>query len=556
MAHQLPRPIIAPSQQWCGRLLNCECPVRPFRRIRRSLAQPRRAGPGRVARRHDGAAGHRRAGGPNRHLADGRAGLAGADPAARGRRLRAHRAGRAPAGRGRRPHLPHQRRHRGTAAGTCCRSTGSPSGHGASGSATRSAISAMRRCATTPGSARGGPPRSTRCCRRTTSGRPASSPDHDGDDAELAAATWDLDRARRVVPAAGCADAAALVERSRRRRRRPGGVRDPQPTRARVAQVPVPRPRTAPRAAARPVAGRRGRGVLRRPGASGCYPLPVAMLMRACEHPPQRTEEPDERRRVHRRGRRRDHHLARPDQMNSLDLATKEALLGRGPQRRRRRGRAMRGDHRQRARLLRRAGPARAHRADLDQVDGGGLVDRRRPLRPDRHDHRRDAQARDRGRQRRRGGRRACRSRWPATSGSRRMQAGFNTAFTGVALSCDTGSSWTLPRLVGPTKAMELLLMPRTVKADEALALGLVELRRRGRRAGRDRRRARRRTWPPGRRSPMPQSRHRWHTRQRHSLSDALAFESQMMARTGASADHRNAVQSFVAKEKPTFEGQ
>ena len=52
--------------------------------------------------------------------------------------------------------------------------------------------------------------------------------------------------------------------------------------------------------------------------------------------------------------------------------------------------------------------------------------------------------------------------------------AGFNTAFTGVALSCDTGSSWTLPRLIGPTKAMELLLMPRTLDSQEALELGLV----------------------------------------------------------------------------------
>ncbi|MGA9345764.1 MAG: enoyl-CoA hydratase-related protein, partial [Nocardioidaceae bacterium] len=28
--------------------------------------------------------------------------------------------------------------------------------------------------------------------------------------------------------------------------------------------------------------------------------------------------------------------------------------------------------------------------------------------------------------------------------------AGFNTAFTAIGLSCDTGASWSLPRLVGP----------------------------------------------------------------------------------------------------------
>ena len=52
--------------------------------------------------------------------------------------------------------------------------------------------------------------------------------------------------------------------------------------------------------------------------------------------------------------------------------------------------------------------------------------------------------------------------------------AGFNLAFANVALSCDTGSSFTLQRLVGKAKAIELLYFPRTVKADEALSLGLA----------------------------------------------------------------------------------
>src|SRR3954470_15688799 len=52
--------------------------------------------------------------------------------------------------------------------------------------------------------------------------------------------------------------------------------------------------------------------------------------------------------------------------------------------------------------------------------------------------------------------------------------AGFNLAFTGVALSCDTGSSWTLPRLVGRAKALELLYFPRTISSAESLELGLA----------------------------------------------------------------------------------
>ena len=52
--------------------------------------------------------------------------------------------------------------------------------------------------------------------------------------------------------------------------------------------------------------------------------------------------------------------------------------------------------------------------------------------------------------------------------------AGFNLAFANVALSCDTGSSYTLQRLVGKAKALELLYLPRTIKAEEALDLGLA----------------------------------------------------------------------------------
>ena len=60
--------------------------------------------------------------------------------------------------------------------------------------------------------------------------------------------------------------------------------------------------------------------------------------------------------------------------------------------------------------------------------------------------------------------------------------AGFNTAFIGIALSADSGSTWWLPRLVGAAKAKELLLMPRTVGAQEALDLGLATEVRAGRR--------------------------------------------------------------------------
>ena len=40
------------------------------------------------------------------------------------------------------------------------------------------------------------------------------------------------------------------------------------------------------------------------------------------------------------------------------------------------------------------------------------------------------------------------------------------------------------------------------------------------------------------------------------TLSDALAAEAQAQAICGATADHRNAVDAFVAKQRPTFEAR
>jgi enoyl-CoA hydratase len=53
--------------------------------------------------------------------------------------------------------------------------------------------------------------------------------------------------------------------------------------------------------------------------------------------------------------------------------------------------------------------------------------------------------------------------------------ARFNVAFVKVGLSgCDIGVSWLLPRLIGASRAFELLLTGRFVDAAEADRLGLV----------------------------------------------------------------------------------
>jgi 2-(1,2-epoxy-1,2-dihydrophenyl)acetyl-CoA isomerase len=52
--------------------------------------------------------------------------------------------------------------------------------------------------------------------------------------------------------------------------------------------------------------------------------------------------------------------------------------------------------------------------------------------------------------------------------------ASFIEVFVHVGLVPDSGSTWTLPRLVGFGRAMELCCTGRPVKAEEALAIGLV----------------------------------------------------------------------------------
>jgi 2-(1,2-epoxy-1,2-dihydrophenyl)acetyl-CoA isomerase len=130
--------------------------------------------------------------------------------------------------------------------------------------------------------------------------------------------------------------------------------------------------------------------------------------------------------------------------------------------------------------------------------------------------------------------------------------AGFNLAFANVALSCDTGSSYTLQRLVGRARALELLYFPRTVKADEALELGLATqvVPADGLAAAVGELAARLAAGPTVALGAMRQS---VAYAGAHTFAESLALESTMMQRTGATEDHRAAVTAFVAKEKPVF---
>ncbi|MGV0817656.1 enoyl-CoA hydratase-related protein [Martelella sp. AMO21009] len=54
------------------------------------------------------------------------------------------------------------------------------------------------------------------------------------------------------------------------------------------------------------------------------------------------------------------------------------------------------------------------------------------------------------------------------------QSASFSTAYVRVAGPGDCGITWALPQLVGPRKALELMLLSPAIDANEALRLGLV----------------------------------------------------------------------------------
>lgn len=133
--------------------------------------------------------------------------------------------------------------------------------------------------------------------------------------------------------------------------------------------------------------------------------------------------------------------------------------------------------------------------------------------------------------------------------------AAFNLAFAAIGLSCDSGTSWTLPRLVGVAKAKELLMLPRMVGAEEALSLGLATsvepveevLAAAQKFAG---------ELAAGPTLAYGAIRRAIAYAVATDLGAALGCEGELMARTGGSQDHRAAVAAFNRKEKPVFRGR
>ena len=133
--------------------------------------------------------------------------------------------------------------------------------------------------------------------------------------------------------------------------------------------------------------------------------------------------------------------------------------------------------------------------------------------------------------------------------------AKFTTAFTGIGLSSDSALAARLVHSVGGSRAAELLLLPEPFLAEKAAEWGLVH-----------------RVVAPEevlgearalaeRLAAGPTAAYRavktvLATAATDSLEETLALEARLQAEVGRSADHREAVEAFLAKRPPVFTGR
>ncbi|NWG15203.1 MAG: enoyl-CoA hydratase/isomerase family protein [Chloroflexi bacterium] len=133
--------------------------------------------------------------------------------------------------------------------------------------------------------------------------------------------------------------------------------------------------------------------------------------------------------------------------------------------------------------------------------------------------------------------------------------ASFMQAFVKIGLVPDSGSTWLLPRLVGLTRALDLMLTGRRVAADEALSLGLVNaVVPDGRLMETVHETARAFAEAPTRAIGYIKQAVNFALDQ--NLEAALEKEAELQDLAGATDDHREGVAAFLEKRPPQFTGR
>lgn len=132
--------------------------------------------------------------------------------------------------------------------------------------------------------------------------------------------------------------------------------------------------------------------------------------------------------------------------------------------------------------------------------------------------------------------------------------ATFATAFAGIGLTADSGLSASLVHSLGAARATELLMLGESFTAEEARQWGLVRdvvppAEVRDAALGLARRLA------AGPTAAYAEIKRALAIGAVSPLDETLAAEGAAQARLGRTRDHANAVEAFLGKRRPTFEG-
>jgi 2-(1,2-epoxy-1,2-dihydrophenyl)acetyl-CoA isomerase len=133
--------------------------------------------------------------------------------------------------------------------------------------------------------------------------------------------------------------------------------------------------------------------------------------------------------------------------------------------------------------------------------------------------------------------------------------ATFIEAFVSVGLVPDCGSTFTLPRLIGIARAMEMTFTGRKVKADEALRIGLVnQVVADDQLNGETRKVAEWLAALPTRAIGLTKRaiNAAWNA----DLETQLDYEAMLQTTAGQTRDHREGVVAFLEKRQPNFTGR
>ena len=132
--------------------------------------------------------------------------------------------------------------------------------------------------------------------------------------------------------------------------------------------------------------------------------------------------------------------------------------------------------------------------------------------------------------------------------------ARFTIGFTGIGLVMDAGSSYFLPRLIGPGRTLDLAFGNRPVSADEALRIGLVEsvVAADGFEAH---------VWDrvkalaAGPTLSYALVKHEIRASLDNGLAEQLAVEAEAQSAAAASQDVKEGIAAFTTKRAPRFRG-